>query len=270
MRKVFTSPRLENVEAVANLLREQGIAVKIDQGRSYHGNRRSTFSYRVQEDDQTPQPSVWIVHADDQPRGRQLLRDAGLLESSRAGEGSYLPVSVLERSTPAAVAKARRVIWFKAGLLGLIAIGVGLVYFTTRKPAAPAPAPAAAAAPTPARPPIVPQLAGELMTYRADVPTALARLLVEREIATRKPAQACVAVDGKDPAPGFIEALDAGVTQVFADSTCPAGPASRVAIDEYMTDGSGTGSVQLGVDGKEPRSFEVERDGTRWRVLRER
>lgn len=269
MRKVFTSPRLENVEAVANLLREQGIAVKIDQGRSYHGKRRSTFSYRVQEDDQTPQPSVWIVHADDQPRGRQLLRDAGLLESSRAGEGSYLPVSVLKRENPASVAKARRVTWFKAALLGLIAIGIGLVYFTTRKPPAPAPAPAAAAA-APAPPPIVPQLAGELVTYRADVPTALARLLVEREITARKPARACIAIDGKDPPPGFIEALNGSATQVFADSTCPAGPALRVAIDDYMTDGSGTGSVQLGVAGKNAGKVDVERDGTRWRVLRMR
>ncbi len=268
MRKVFTSPRLENVEAVANLLREQGIAVKIDQGRSYHGNRRSTFSYRVQEDEPIPQPSVWIVHADDQPRGRQLLRDAGLLESSRAGEGSYLPVSVLERNDPASVAKSRRATWLKGGLLGLLAIGIGLVYFTTRKPA-PVPAPAPAAA-KPAPPPIVPELAGDLMLYRADVPTALAKLLIEREIAAGRPGQACIAIDGKDPPAGFIEALDAGATQVFATSSCPPGSALGVAIDEYMTDGSGAGSVQLSVGGKDARKVEVERDGTRWRVLRMR
>ena len=95
MRKVFTSPRLENVEAVAALLQDAGIQVKVSEARSYRGKRRSHFSYRDSED-AAPQPAVWIVHAEDQPRGRQLLREAGLLDSSRAGESSYVPLSVLE------------------------------------------------------------------------------------------------------------------------------------------------------------------------------
>ncbi|MEO5962927.1 MAG: pathogenicity-like protein, partial [Thermomonas sp.] len=78
MRKVFSSPRLENVEEVAELLRAEGIEVRISDGRSYQGNRRSNFSYRESEQS-GPQPAVWILNADDQPRGRQLLRDAGLL-----------------------------------------------------------------------------------------------------------------------------------------------------------------------------------------------
>lgn len=266
MRKVFTSPRLENVEAVADLLREQGIEVKIDQSRSYRGQMRSTFSYRVQEDD-GPQPSVWIVHADDQPRGRQLLRDAGLLESTRAGEGSYLPLSVLDREEPAAKAKARRASWIKAGLLGLIAVGIGLVFFATRKPAPVAPAPAVAAPPAPRV--IIPQSAETSSTYRADVPTALARLLIETELAARKPGQACIEIDGKDPAPAFIAALDAGAAQLFAKSACPGDAALDIAVLDYTTDGSGTGSVQVDVDG-DGRNFDVERDGLRWRVLRER
>ena len=73
MRQVFTSPRLENVESVAGLLREQGIEVRITNDRSYRGNRRSSFSYRDQEE-AAPQPAVWIVNADEQPRARQLLR----------------------------------------------------------------------------------------------------------------------------------------------------------------------------------------------------
>ena len=44
MRQVFTSPRLENVEAVAKMLRDAGIEVKITEARSYRGNRRSSFS----------------------------------------------------------------------------------------------------------------------------------------------------------------------------------------------------------------------------------
>ena len=45
MRQVFASARLENVEAVAGLLRAEGIEVKISDGRSYRGNRRGTFRF---------------------------------------------------------------------------------------------------------------------------------------------------------------------------------------------------------------------------------
>lgn len=265
MRKVFTSPRLENVEAVANLLREQGIEVKIDQDRSYRGQMRSTFSYRVQEDD-GPQPSVWIVHADDQPRGRQLLRDAGLLESTRAGEGSYLPLSVLDREEPAAKAKARRASRIKMGLLGLIAVGIGLVFFATRKPAPVVPPAPVVAAPAPRV--IIPQSAEALSTYKAPVPTALAQLLIETEIAARKPKQACIAIDGQDPAPAFFAGLDAGMAQLFAKSACPDLKPLAIAVLDYTTDGSGTGSVQVDVAGKR-RDLVVERDGLRWRILRQ-
>lgn len=270
MRKVFTSQRLENVEAVAELLRAQGIEVKIADGRSYRGTRRSRFSYRVAEE-AGPQPTVWIVRAEDQPRGRQLLREAGLLESSRAGESSYLPLSVLDRDQDgAAAAKGRRTSRIRMVLLGLIAIACALVFLATRKYAtvpAPTPTPTVAA---PAPPPIVPEMAGDIAMYRAKVPTALARLLIEREIVASKPSQACIAIDDQDPAPGVIEGLDAGSTQVFAKSACPSGPARDIAVRDYMTDGSGTGSVQLGLDGKDARSVEVEREGTRWRVLRVR
>ena len=268
MRKVFTSPRLENVEAVAELLRAQGIEVKIAEGRSYHGTRRSTFNYKIEEDE-GPQPSVWILHADDQPRGRQLLRDAGLLESSRAGESSYLPLSLLDRDADGSVAaKARRKSRIRVVLLGLIAIGIGLVYFATRTP--PAPPAVAVVAPAPPAPIIIEQAAGEPEVYRVDVPTALAKLLIETEIAARKPGQACIAIDGKDPAPGFIDSLDAGATRLFANSACPGEAGWDVDVHSYMTEGSGAGSVQLDLDGDDSRSLDVEREGTRWRVLRTR
>ena len=71
-----------------------GIEVKITEARSYRGNRRSSFSYR-DRGDAASHPAVWIVRAEDQPRGRQLLRDAGLLDSSRDGTSSYLSTAAL-------------------------------------------------------------------------------------------------------------------------------------------------------------------------------
>ena len=268
MRQVFTSPRLENVEAVAKMLRDAGIEVKITEARSYRGNRRSSFSYRDRED-AAPQPAVWIVHAEDQPQGRKLLREAGLLESSRAGESSYLPLSVLERDKQAqASGKRSRAMRIKLGLLLAILAVIGLMVFTARKPD-PVQQPAAPAKnPAPA---IIPQSVDDVPTYRADVPTALAKLLVEGELAARAPAQACIAIDGKDPSPQFMQALGHDAkTALFAASACPGEAASNIDVHDYMTDGSGTGSVQLTRGAGDARTVDVEREGEAWRVLRTR
>ena len=145
MRQVFSSPRLENVEAVAELLRAEGIEVRISGDRSYRGKRRSSFSYR-ERDKSDPQPAVWIVNSEDQPRGRQLLREAGLLESSRAGESSYLPLPALDGGGARTVEAGKRArMRMRLVLLGLIGIVAVLIAFALRdKPAMP---PAIAAAP---------------------------------------------------------------------------------------------------------------------------
>ena len=93
MRQIFTSPRLETVEGVAALLKEHGIQTWLSEARSYRGNRRREFSYRDDERSSSGQndPAVWIVHTDDLTRARALLREAGLLETTRGGTDSYLP-----------------------------------------------------------------------------------------------------------------------------------------------------------------------------------
>ena len=271
MRKVFSSPRLENVEAVAELLRAEGIDVRISDGRSYRGNRRSHFSYR--EGAQTDaQPAVWILKAADQPRGRQLLRDAGLLESTRAGESSYLPLASMHAAKDPATRKASTRKRIRIGLLVLIVVVSALIWYSRRE----APAPiarklavtSAPVAPKHPAPTIIPQQADELEVYRADVPTALARLLIEGELAKAKPAQACIAIDGADPAPQFLESLAlAGATEAFAASDCPTDAAWNIAVHDYMTDGLGRGHVQLESGGRKPRTIEAERDGFRWEIL---
>ena len=286
MRKVFTSPRLENVEAVAALLQDAGIQVKVSEARSYRGSRRSSFSYRESED-AGPQPAVWIIHAEDQPRGRQLLREAGLLDSSRAGESSYVPLSVLERDKDAqAAGKRSRAMRIKLGLLAAILVVIGLMVLTTRKPDAPATVAAAAPPVENPMPTIVPQSTEDLDSYRVDeilatwaairaplldVPSALAKLLIEEKLAARAPEQACIAIDGKDPSPQFMQALQpvAG-TAVFVASRCPGEGAWDIDVHDYMTDGSGSGSVHLMLDLDDAQLLEVEREGERWRVLRER
>lgn len=265
MRQVFTSPRLENVEAVAGLLRADGIEVRITNDRSYRGNRRSNFSYRDQEEPAAPQPAVWIVNADEQPRARQLLREAGLLDSSRDGTSSYLPLSALKDAMPDPHAKTKRKMYTKLGLLVAILTVIGVMLYG--QPKAPPAAPIAAAAkPAPPPPDIVPQSNEELEVYRVDMPTALAKRLVDDVLATRKPAQACITIDGADPAAALLQSLDAGKTTLFAGSACPAGAALRIAASEYMTDGSGSGKASVQLDSEPARILDVQRDGTAWRV----
>ena len=268
MRQVFTSPRLENVEAVAELLRAEGIEVRISNDRSYRGKRRSNFSYR-DADKAGPQPAVWIVNSEDQPRGRQLLREAGLLESSRSSENSYLALPELDgggaRSADAAKRGRMRMRLVLLGLIGIVAV---LIAFTLRDKPGPAATPAAIATPAakPA-PAIVPQAAEELQAFRVDVPTALARLLVETELAKNPPAQACIAIDGKDPSADFMQALRHDPkTTLFMASACPGDIAYDIDVHDYMTDGSGSGNVQLMLDVDDAHTVDVERIGERWQV----
>ena len=267
MRQVFSSPRLENVEAVAELLRAEGIEVRISGDRSYRGKRRSSFSYR-ERDKSDPQPAVWIVNSEDQPRGRQLLRDAGLIESSR-GESSYLPLPVLDGGGARTVEAGKRArMRMRLVLLGLIGIVAVLIAFTLRDKPGPAATPAAIATPAakPA-PAIVPQAAEELQAFRVDVPTALARLLVETELAKNPPAQACIAIDGKDPSADFMQALRHDPkTTLFMASACPGDIAYDIDVHDYMTDGSGSGNVQLMLDVDDARTVDVERIGERWHL----
>ena len=97
MRQVFSSPRLENVEGVARLLNEQGIETYVSQSRSYKGQRRATFSYTQSGRADTSQwPAVWIVRAEDQPRAREMLREAGLLTST--SKPTSLPEAEVDRT----------------------------------------------------------------------------------------------------------------------------------------------------------------------------
>lgn len=138
MRKIFTSQRVENAEGVANMLREAGIEVRLTNGRSYHSKRRGQFSYLDRKDD-SQLPTVWVVRADDQPRAREILRDARLLDTTRRDH----PVAEYAfRETPAPSA-GRGWAWrIRIALLVVIA-GVALVIMLRhRGTQAPPPAPA--------------------------------------------------------------------------------------------------------------------------------
>lgn len=148
MRQVFTSQRLETVEGVAKLLTDAGIEVYISRPRSYKSKRGSQFSYNDPVV-LNQQSALWVRHAEDQPRARELLRAAGLLETTRPGSGPSLSFA----ETAEEPAPRRSWAWrIRLMLLAVIAAAAVLTVVRHRAPPPPQ-APPVAAPVTPAESP---------------------------------------------------------------------------------------------------------------------
>lgn len=108
MRQIFNSTRLETVEGVARLLNDAGIETYVNDGRSYKGGRRRAFSYRAGESG--PVSGVWIINAEDQTRARELLREAGLIDSTRTESSRQQPPNHAPSDPKRVVSRVRIVI----------------------------------------------------------------------------------------------------------------------------------------------------------------
>ncbi|KRG69811.1 hypothetical protein [Pseudoxanthomonas dokdonensis] len=147
MRQIFTSQRIETVEGVARLLTDAGIEVHISNGRSYQSKRNSQFSFT----DPVPaglQPGLWVRHAEDQPRAREILREAGLLESTRPGAGASLTFRPPQDEAPT----RRNWAWWIRGLLLIIIAAAAYMTFTRHRGVPSSPAESPASQPAPAEP----------------------------------------------------------------------------------------------------------------------
>ena len=144
MRKIFSSQRVETAEGVAELLRNAGIEVRLSNGRSYQSKRSGQFSYLEQGNAQN-HPTVWIVHANDQPRAREILREARLLDSTRRD----LPDAQYSFAALTDTGQRPRANWaWRIRLALLIVIGVVAMFVVLRHRAAHAPV-----SPVPTTPP---------------------------------------------------------------------------------------------------------------------
>ena len=198
MRQVFTSQRLENVEQVARMLEEAGIEVRVTDGRSYRGNRRGSFSYR---DHSAPRPAVWVVQSGQQAPARELLRESGLIDTTRANAPSY---HFRSRREEAARPAERRSLLFRAGLLvAVVAIG-GLALFriATHTP----PEPQLAAGPFDG-------------SVGATLPGA-ARAVLGPALDEVSTPVACLAVDGADAPANVIDPLRRDGVLLVPSSHC--------------------------------------------------
>ncbi len=203
MRQVFTSARLETVEGVARLLRDAGIEVRLTHGRSFEGSRRRHFSY---SDNDSPQPAVWVVNSADQVPARVLLREAGLLDTTRPGDTSKANPFRFDPLTQA-VKPQKRVLMAKLALMGgivLIAV-LGLLH-TLNSPSVPqvASPPFDGTAARMLQPLAVAVFASQLKD--ADLPVL------------------CLSVDGKDAPDSVVAAVQAAARR----SPSPRAPAQQV------------------------------------------
>jgi hypothetical protein len=265
MRQVFSSPRLENVEGVARLLREAGIEVRISHGRSYRSGWSGRRSYR---DDATggPQAAVWVIKSEEQPKARALLREAGLLLDTTMPTDSYLPDPALVRSERPGIGSGSRATRIKIILLVAIALVIALSFMRAPQVVEPE-VPEAVPLPSPTLEAVAP--VDE--PWRVPVPTALGTLLLARELEAAGARAACVSVDGADPSPAILEALASTALEIQPASTCEAGAggdAVKVQVHDYRTDGSGRGTVRttraVGDARPETRTYATERIGGDW------
>ncbi|MDQ3288469.1 MAG: hypothetical protein M3Q42_09450 [Pseudomonadota bacterium] len=211
MRQVFSSPRLENVEGVAQLLRDAGIEVRIVDGRSYKSHLRGNFSYL---DNEATRPAVWVVRSEQQLPARELLREAGLMDSTR-GQSSYtMPVFRSEARTPAGNAARRRAMLMKVGLLAVIAVVMvlGMILTFNRPPAAQLQASAS------------PPFDGTVATTLSPV----ARAVFASELGNVDTPVVCLSVDRRDALPGLVRSLMSNATQALV----PASECQRVAEED--------------------------------------
>ncbi len=95
MRHVFTSPRLENVEAVAKLLEEAGIPTQIVDAQNWNRATKRDYSYTDRTGGGYKWPSVAVVQTNDYGRARQVLKEAGVLLPTTRGPdlGNYTPAA---------------------------------------------------------------------------------------------------------------------------------------------------------------------------------
>ena len=85
MRRIYTSPRIENVERLVAVMAEQGIATKVTNLRAYDSKSYRRFSY-ARPGSSDNWPAVWVKHASDHTRARKLMRDIGIEPVTRYAE----------------------------------------------------------------------------------------------------------------------------------------------------------------------------------------
>ena len=74
---------------VYGMLTDANIEIKVSDDRGYKQVSRREFSYVQKARDGGNQPAVWVIKSEDYKRARELLHEAGLIDSAQVA--SYVP-----------------------------------------------------------------------------------------------------------------------------------------------------------------------------------
>ncbi|MEO8748430.1 MAG: hypothetical protein ABI379_12355 [Rhodanobacter sp.] len=110
MRKLYSSPRNDNIDRVVALMDARGIETKVSNRSRYDHSTWKRFSYVERYARRPDWPEVWIVHPEDYKAARLAFRDLGLEPLiARATELAQVPETTPELRRKRAVARARRI-----------------------------------------------------------------------------------------------------------------------------------------------------------------
>lgn len=127
MRRIYSSPRIENVERLVAVMAEHGIATKVTNRRVYDSKSYRQFSYaRPGHNDDWP--AVWVKHASDHARARQLMRDIGIEPVTRyADELAAYRFQQNGGRNPANIAARVRIVVLVAVVIAVAIYGAKLI-----------------------------------------------------------------------------------------------------------------------------------------------
>lgn len=111
MRIIYSTPRLENAERIAKMLADEGISVRLLYGPHHRRNTWKGANYR-HAGDPGNWPRIMVLNNGDLPRGRVVLREAGVMppaayDRQDSGKDASLVFSRAETQPGDAVATAR-------------------------------------------------------------------------------------------------------------------------------------------------------------------
>lgn len=125
MRQLFTSPHQANIDRLVALLNEHGVECSVQNTSRWNKRAYQRFSYQQQRESREQWPQVWVTHADDYTRARELLKQIGLEPVIRHGDAlaaARNPSSPNRRQD--VVTRVRRIV--------LVAVGGAMVLLMLR------------------------------------------------------------------------------------------------------------------------------------------